>query len=393
MLTCAEPAATPPTDYAAHEIFADALLTPGLLNAHAHLNYSTPSALPRGSFAHWLEAIIAQRRTPPAADWPAQLATGTAGALAQLLADGVTEVWDIASYSAGRAALQAHHLPGISFLECIGPSDSLLEVQWDRWLERWREHAALCHPPLAPGASPHAPYSVAPTLLARLGQWLQYHCIPTAMHLAESPEELEMLTTGQGPLAEVLAAAAGEGYDFDPGDGAPPITRAARAGLLGPTLLAIHANLPQPGEAGQLAATRTAVAFCPLSHAWFNYPEYPLRAYRTADVRLALGTDSLASNERLSIRAELRHVAEHWPAAADWSPTDLLALATGALLGPAPPFGGRGRLLPATPARWALWQMPPGAATTTAMPETLFFDFLQAPLLTSSALPATQLPH
>ena len=128
--------------------------------------------------------------------------------------------------------------------------------------------------------------------------------------------------------------------------------RAEDAGLLNRSTLAIHCNLPQGGDIDRLARSGAVVVFCPRSHAFFDYPKYPLYEYRVKKVRLALGTDSLASNNSLSMIDELRAFDR---LAVDMPPMERLGIATGAGLGDHPPWGYRGRLERGCLSNWAIW--------------------------------------
>jgi cytosine/adenosine deaminase-related metal-dependent hydrolase len=56
-----------------------------------------------------------------------------------------------------------------------------------------------------------------------------------------------------------------------------------------------------------------SLIFCPRTHAYFFHPPYPLGRATAAGVRVALGTDSRASNPDLSVLAEMRHIAQTHP--------------------------------------------------------------------------------
>jgi len=56
-----------------------------------------------------------------------------------------------------------------------------------------------------------------------------------------------------------------------------------------------------------------SVVFCPRTHSYFGHSEYPLEKMLAANVRVALGTDSRASNPDLSMITELGFVAEEFP--------------------------------------------------------------------------------
>jgi cytosine/adenosine deaminase-related metal-dependent hydrolase len=348
----------PPADFAPEECFADHCLTPGLLNAHAHLDYSfLRDRLPAGlGFVPWLRLMIQARRSFRPDDAVLAEALGREG-LQECLKDGVTTLWDIDAYGWTRTALAGSPLESISFDEWILPDPDRWRSRWDAW-HRAREtdgaprsDADVRSPRL--GVSVHAPYTVCPEAMRTLAGWASGRGWPLAVHLAESREERELLVEGRGALRDLLAEIGAADPSRTLGTGQAAIARAAEAGLLSPATLAIHCNLPEPADAERLARADAVVVFCPRSHRFFGYPPYPLAAYRSAGVRLALGTDSLASNWSLSLRAEAREVGARF---ADVAPLELLGLATGNGLGESPPFGGRGRLEPGRLAHWALWE-------------------------------------
>ena len=69
--------------------------------------------------------------------------------------------------------------------------------------------------------------------------------------------------------------------------------------------LFVHANYLEPG----ICRGRNVV-YCPRTHAAFGHHPYPLKEFLDGGARIALGTDSLASNPDLSVLAEARHVRE-----------------------------------------------------------------------------------
>ena len=392
--TRVHPTGRPPRDLPPELRFGDHLLTPGLLNAHTHLDYSLlRGRLPRGrGFGPWLWAMIELRRAPGGLG-PDSARPAITRAVDELIEDGVTEVWDVSSYGWASETLRAGGLAATEFIEWLAPTAERADA-WESWVASNEGFFSIDEAgsdeggSIRRGLSPHSPYTVCQAGLEQAASWAAKTNRPLAIHLAEFPEERELLREGRGELQAIheqlirldLASALGVGPSS--------IERAASAGLLGPATLAIHCNLPEPGEAQLLAESGAPIVFCPLSHRFFGYPPYPLEAYRRAGARLTLGTDSLASNDRLSIRAEARALAQQ---ATGWTPTQILACATGAGLGETAPFGGRGRLAPGRPAQWALWRLnqtpPPSREGPTA--ESLMMDWLrdETPCERSSARP------
>ena len=89
-----------------------------------------------------------------------------------------------------------------------------------------------------------------------------------------------------------------------------------------PVALFAHGNYLPPNTRLPPNAT---VVFCPRTHAAFGHPPHPFRELMGQGVRIALGTDSLASNPDLNVLAEARFIHEHYP---DVPGDQLLRMAT-----------------------------------------------------------------
>jgi cytosine/adenosine deaminase-related metal-dependent hydrolase len=139
---------------------------------------------------------------------------------------------------------------------------------------------------------------------------------PVAMHLAESTDELELLHAGTGPFQQLLEERSMWDAEAIPRGSRPMdyLRMLAEA----PRALVIHGNYLDEDERAFLAANtdRMSLVYCPRTHAYFDHPPYPLRELLAGGVRVALGTDSRASNPDLDLLAEMRYVARRFPAVA-----------------------------------------------------------------------------
>jgi cytosine/adenosine deaminase-related metal-dependent hydrolase len=302
--------------------FGDAAIIPGLVNAHTHLDLSgARGRIPPTDPAHftdWLRCVIAYRRSRT----PEQVQADIRAGLAESLRYGTALIGDITAVGASWESVVQSHLRAVLFWEVIGfreeryqpilseigiktgqtwdpdvPPATFPETQFCRW-----------------SVSPHAPYSVNHEY-AR-GQFFLGHA---AMHLAESPGELELLASKSGPFVELLK---------DLGVWQPA---ALSFGLLdffeshpraAPPAMYIHCNYLPPTAP---LHSHQSIVYCPRTHAAFGHPPHPFREFRRRGVRVCLGTDSLASNPDLDILAEARFVRQRYP---DFPGDELLRMVT-----------------------------------------------------------------
>ena len=160
--------------------------------------------------------------------------------------------------------------------------------------------------------SAHAPYSTHPALLQalksrarRLGQILP-------IHVAEPPEELELLRSGGGEMAAFSRARAQDELRFQPAV-APTegsIHYLYRLGLLDAETLCVHAVHLSEAELDILAGTGAKVCLCPGSNRFLGVGSAPVLRFLAHGILPALGTDSSASNPELSLWREMRLLAE-----------------------------------------------------------------------------------
>jgi len=276
------------------------VLAPGLINAHTHLCLTALRHItPDGDFPRWIARITAAIQALDAEDFASSAALGAA----ESLLSGVTSVGDIAYGAESGRAAGALGLGGVFFQEVLG----ITAIELPALLRRHEfplEPPCADNHPVAPqdatyGLSPHAPYSCGPGLLRAARALTRTLRIPCAIHVAESLAERQLLRTGDGPLA---ANAVRLAPDF-----IPPRTGSVAyldsLGVLDGTI-AIHCVNLDPGEPELLATRAAGAVLCPRSNAFLGNGAPPVAQLRRAGVRLAIGTDSAASNADLDLLAE-----------------------------------------------------------------------------------------
>jgi cytosine/adenosine deaminase-related metal-dependent hydrolase len=300
----------------------DAIILPGLVNAHTHLEFSavrTPLDT-SGGLPGWIARVVAIRRARPA-DGRAAVAAIRRG-LAESAAAGVTTIGDIATV----APPSAYDGPGPRvrvYREGLGLRPAALEmVPRSIASDLDRLNAAG----IATGLSPHAPYSVTASLGRTLLDTAQRRRCPVAMHLLESDAEAQFLAHGTGPFRKLLEGLGAWDTTTPPQllPTAEWITRLARC-RRGIIVHATHIGA-DPDALTRLVRhrDRLAVVVCPRTTQAISGMLPPVRLLTTAAVRVGIGTDSRASNPDLSVLAECRTLVD----AGVTTPEESLRMAT-----------------------------------------------------------------
>jgi aminodeoxyfutalosine deaminase len=290
--------------------FGDAVITPGFVNAHTHLELSHLAGRvpPSSDFTGWLRRLVDMGvKFPPTKGSVQQV---VAEGIAQSLSAGVTTVGDITRFPAwSREALSQSDMRAVSFGEVIA-------IGARRHLLRERLNASLCteyeNDFLRCGVSPHAPYTVEPDALRECAMCCTDRRVPMAIHVAETLGEVEFTHDRTGVFADHLRTL-GVWDDDIPISGLEPIPLIESSGLLTKRTVLAHANYVSDDDIELIAKRRASVAYCPRTHAAFEHPPHRFRDMLRAGVNVCIGTDSLASNPTLSILDELRFLRHEYP--------------------------------------------------------------------------------
>lgn len=294
-------------------------LIPGLVNAHTHLEFSErASPLPADTtFAEWIRAIVGYRRAR-ATPVPEIVLRG----LAESARAGVTTIGEIVTAGWTTAPFTPRMPRAVGFREAIA-LDPLLIAGVGNTVEQHLRDVRE-HPSVVGGISPHAPYSVFPQLFRDLVDCAQRTHAPLAVHLAETPDELELLANGSGPLVELFSESGFWRPDAIP-RGTRPLDYLRLIADL-PRALVIHGNYLTSEECDYLAGRpNLTVVYCPRTHAHFRHEPHPWLELQKRGACVALGTDSRASNPDLSLWNEVLFLRSRFPQVV---PANLLELAT-----------------------------------------------------------------
>jgi aminodeoxyfutalosine deaminase len=297
----------------------EGVLLPGLVNAHCHLELShlarTLPATP-GGFVAWVERVVASR----GAHDDAEAVAAAAAAIMGLEAGGTVAVGDVSNTLAHLDRLAASSLSAVVFLELLAwdPARAQTTLAWGEDL--LRERQAVLRPGLELRLAAHAPHSVSPALLHLLAA----KGGPAAIHLAESPDEAQFLSEGTGAWPGVLSSR-GLGHVVFAPSRRSPVRYADSLGVLHPRLVAAHGVQVDAADRALLAERGVHVVLCPRSNASLGVGTADVPALQAAAVKLALGSDSLASAPSLDVLEDAVLLQEQFP---ELAPAAILRIAT-----------------------------------------------------------------
>jgi cytosine/adenosine deaminase-related metal-dependent hydrolase len=285
--------------------WGSALILPGLVNAHTHLELTHLHGRLTNfaSFTDWVSQLIQSRQS-----WTRQeYVQSTREGAKMALAAGTTLVGDISASGASWEALKLEKLRKVVFEEVRSPLPELAAekiLALEKQLDSVRTDELL-----SIGIAPHAPYSVSEELYLASFALARSRGLLLAMHVAETEGELEFLLTGTGEFEKFLTAKGVLPRNWK-APGQAPIIHFEELKILHKPALLIHCNYLDKNSMAIILRSRSSVVYCPRSHAFFGHKQHPVRELMDLGINVALGTDSLASNETLSILDEMRFLFE-----------------------------------------------------------------------------------
>jgi 5-methylthioadenosine/S-adenosylhomocysteine deaminase len=278
----------------------DVILLPGLVNAHCHLELTAMRGFLDGlAFRDWILRLTHSRT---AVLTPEMLLDAARLGVEEGLRAGITTFADTGDSGAGFDAMLERGVRGICYREVFGPDpaqcgDAITGLRAKAAAMRERETGLV-----RVGVSPHAPYTVSDALFRATASLAAESSYPLAVHIGESEVEHELVVHGSGMFADGLR---GRGIDAPP-RGRSPIALLDALGVLDVHPLLIHCVRVDADDVFDIAAHQCGVAHCPASNAKLAHGIAPVAELLAAGIRVGLGSDSVASNDRMDLLDEAR---------------------------------------------------------------------------------------
>jgi len=296
------------------------VLLPGLINAHCHLDYTClrGKISRQKSFTDWIRAINAEKSDLSPENFLASINDGFNDAKRF----GTTAIANLTGFPDLISQVQ----PPIRtcwFVELIDIRSPIDLECADMSAPLKRRHVAALQ---NPGLAPHALFTASKDLFRRCEEIGQEEHILLTTHLAESREEMEMFCDASGPLYEFIK---GIGRPMDDCGNKTPLglfLGAVRNHAL-PQWIIAHLNELVESDFDLLERSNPKfhIVHCPGSHNYFGHSQFAFDRLRSLGFNICLGTDSLASNETLSLFDEMRAFQKNFP---EISPEEVLQMVT-----------------------------------------------------------------
>ena len=290
----------------------DQALLPGLINGHCHLDYTCLRGKIRRqeSFTGWIRAINTEKAKLSPDDYVRSIKDG----FAEAKRFGTTTIANLTAFpelvSRIKSPIRTWWFAELIDVRDPSRSDEFVDraVDFLKPQEHW-------------GLAPHSPFTASQNLYRRCEEIARRDNIPLTTHLAESREEAFMFREETGELYDFLKQI---GRNMSDCGGRMPIRRMIESDR---SYLLVHVNEVSDEDLRLLktSATRNSVVHCPRSHDYFGHPPFQFHKLSEVGFNICLGTDSLASNDDLSLFAEVRAFRKEFPAA---PPDEVLKMVT-----------------------------------------------------------------
>ena len=269
-------------------------IIPGAVNAHAHLGFRRHDAPEGRTFSGWLAKLI--ERLPEKEAWTAEAARNSAR---EAVEAGTTFMAESSPYGECLPQLAESGLAGTVYAEFFPHELGTPEEAVEFILNKVRSLREGLPERVDAQVSVHSPYTVDPDSSRLAARRTREEGWRLAIHLSESPEEVEFVSDGTGPLTDIF------GRNDWGGVGVSPVRYAEQIELLAPETIAAHlATGVSEEDIEVLVHTGVAAAHCPRSNEYLGCGVSPVPRMMERGVRVGMGTDGLWSSPSMNLFEE-----------------------------------------------------------------------------------------
>ena len=285
----------------------EGIIVPGFVNAHCHLELSHMAGrvCPGQGLVNFLSQVISERLTNKSLVQQAMV-----DADRQMLQNGIVAVGDISNNLASKPIKTGSPLYYHTFVEFFGFDPNKAGIVYEKALELLREFS-----PLPASLAPHAPYSVSKALLKLFRKNTEGYTGLTTMHNQESDEENKFYRYKTGKFLEFY-----EKLNIDISFFKPQARNSLQSLLplfsSRQKILLVHNTYTDLKDVFFASRFSRDIhwCFCPKANLYIEGRLPRIEIFQHHNFNITIGTDSLASNDKLCILSELKVIKEHFPA-------------------------------------------------------------------------------
>ena len=316
----------------------NALIMPGFVNAHTHLELSDFKMERPKDFKEWLWEIVLRKDEKYAPKWYDEFnfiisflerrwLRKIYKALQEIIISGTIAIGDVTNTGELVMRLVGLPLKVHIFVELIAFSDDKALQVFEKLKSNLNDITAIIEKhnyqnKFRLSFSAHAPYSVSERLFKLIKSYNDVR--KTSVHLAEPIEEIEFIKHGTGFFKDFLTKRGSFNSEWQP-PGKSPVKYLDDIGFLDENTLAVHCVNVDEEDIQILSSRNVSVCTCPRSNFFLKVGKAPVRKFLDNGINVCLGTDSKASNDDLNILNELRFAREYYR---DVSDEELIKIAT-----------------------------------------------------------------
>jgi cytosine/adenosine deaminase-related metal-dependent hydrolase len=282
------------------------IIVPGFVNAHCHLELShLHGKIPKNTgLVPFLKTVISQRTAVEN-----EVLTAMKTNDQRMFNNGIVAVGDISNNQLSKTIKQNSKIYYHTFVELLGFDPTKAEIVFNKALELKSGFA-----PLSASLVPHAPYSVSERLFSLLREYSESHENLCSMHNQESLAETDLFLNKSGDFLDLYKLLGLDLHFFKARfqssiQSIIPLISAKQKTLM------VHNTYTSREDFAAVTTSGNDIywCFCPNANLYIEGRLPDINQFLADDYKITLGTDSLASNDKLCILSELKVIRAYFP--------------------------------------------------------------------------------
>jgi cytosine/adenosine deaminase-related metal-dependent hydrolase len=282
------------------------IIVPGFVNTHCHLELShmLGKITQRTGLVSFIKSVITQRAADEAAALEAMKIADQS-----MFDNGIVAVGDISNMALSASVKRNSQIFYHTFIELLGFDPQRAEIVFQKAMELQIEFL-----PLKTSIAPHAPYSVSKQLFGLLKSYSDEHNNLFSMHNQESEPENEFFLSKKGPFIDFYKIL-GLNIDFFEAQGQTSLQSVLPLISDNQKVLLVHNTFTNAEDIAKAKESNKELnwCFCPNANQYIEGQLPDIELFINSGFNITLGTDSLASNEKLCILFEMQSIKKHFP--------------------------------------------------------------------------------